>query len=256
MTGPEPRAGFWSLVHAYGVSDLLILWRMKTPIAFMFAVPGVLAVTLGPAVAGAGSHGRTMIGLAVTFSFMTVNYVGLALFREFGNNTWVRQATLRPPRAAFLLGKLLPVALAGSLQLLLFGTIAVVAYRTPVHGSLAQLLVVGLGLIAVGCVLGVVLYNATRNTSVFQSLAYIVLISTGSLGGAIVPADRLPAVSRAIGTATPQFWAMRAVEETTVGGGSWTPTLQALAVIGGLVLLLGGIGWVNFDYQNEKSDLS
>jgi ABC-2 type transport system permease protein len=247
---------FWSLVITYARSDFLILLRMKTPFAFMFAVPGILAVALGSAIAGADTHGRTMLGLAVMFSFMTVNYAGLALFREFGNGTWVRQAVQQPPRAAFLLGKSIPVAVTGMIQLGVFGGIAIVGYGTPVHGSIAQLIAVALVLITTGCLLGFLLYAISENTSSFQSLAYIFVIATGSVSGCLVPTANLPDLSQAIGYITPQYWALKAVDESTSGGGSWQPTLQAVALLVGMNVLLGALALRMFDYRRQKSDLS
>ena len=250
------RPGFWQVVLAYSSSDVRILWRMRTPIAFMIAVPAVLSVTLGPAISGTdlpGAQGRSMIGIAVMFSFMTVNYVGLALFREFNNHTWIRQSTTRPARLAYLLGKTLPVAAAGLVQLSIFGSVSFLVYGTPLHGSVWQLYTVAIALVGVGCAMGAVLYSITNTTSVFQSLAYIVLITTGCVGGTIVPFDRLPRGSQLLGAFTPQRWALRALDETTTGGGSWTPTLQATGLMLGAALLLGWLAVALLDYRKEKS---
>jgi ABC-2 type transport system permease protein len=255
---PGAAPGFWSTVAAYSASDSIILWRLRTPVAFMIAIPALLSFTLGPAVAGdtgADAQGRSMIGIAVMFSFITVNYAGLALFREFNNDTWIRQAVTRPAKPAYLLGKLLPTATAGLIQLSIFGVIAFLGYGTPLHGSVLQLYVVAVGLVCVGCTLGGVLHSVTNTTSVFQSLAYVLLIATGCVGGAIVPFDRLPRFSRALGVVTPQHWALRALDASTTGPGSWGPTLQALAIMAGMSLLLAAITLRMLNFGTEKSTL-
>jgi ABC-type multidrug transport system permease subunit len=137
--------------------------------------------------------------------------------------------------------------------LTVFGTVAFAVYHTPLHGSVLQLLVVAIALVAVGCALGAVLYIGTRTTSTFQSLAYIVLITTGCVGGSVVPDDRLPALSRALGLITPQHWALRALDESTRGAGSWGPTLQAVAIIAAMTVLFGAIALYGLDYKNAKS---
>ncbi|MGF7235307.1 MAG: ABC transporter permease [Frankia sp.] len=259
---PAPRAtrapGFWQIASAYSMSDSRILWRLRTPVAFMVAVPALLSITLGPAVSGTTDsdfRGRSMIGIAVMFSFMTVNYAGLALFREFNNYTWIRQAVTRPPKLAFLVGKFMPVAAAGIAQLTIFGAIAFGAYGTPLHGSVLQLYAVAVGLVCVGCALGGVLYSITHTTTIFQSLAYVILIATGCIGGAIVPSSRLPRFSRAVGIVTPQHWALRALDATTSGSGSWVPTAQALGVMAGMSLVLGGLTLRLLHFGKEKSTL-
>ncbi|MFI7538310.1 ABC transporter permease [Streptosporangium sp. NPDC049376] len=251
----KDRAGFWSVAAGYATTELLVLWRMRTPLVFMFAVPATLALTLGSAVAGEGSHGRAMLGIAVMFSFTTTHYTGLALFREFGSNTWVRQALHRPPRGAFLLGKILPIAGIGLTQLSLFTAIAVVFYGTPVHGSVWQLLAIAVTLLSVSCAMGVVLYLVTADTSTFESLFYIFLITAGSVGGAIVPDGNLPALSRAVGVLTPHHWALRALDEATSGRGEWGPVLQSIGVLGCCAVVLGAVAATAFDYRRQKYDL-
>lgn len=187
------------------------------------------------------------------FSFMTTNYVGVALFREFVDNTWVLQAVHQPPRGIFLLGKALPVAAAGLLQLVVFGAAALWFLGLPLHGNIVQLLVVAVVLVTFASVLGVVLYNLTTLFSVFQSLAYLMLIALGGLGGAIVLPQRLPATSRLLSPLTPDYWALRALQEATVGGGSWLPTIQAVAVIGGAAVVLGVVAVRTLDYRREKA---
>ncbi len=185
--GPGPRPA--ALVWAYAATDFRLLWRHRTPVVFLFLVPAMLSLILGPYVsggAGLGAAGRSELGFAVMFSFMTTNYVGVALFREFVDNTWVLQAVHQPPRGIFLLGKALPVAAAGLLQLVVFGAAALWFLGLPLHGNIVQLLIVAVVLVTFASVLGVVLYNLTTLFSVFQSLAYLMLIALGGLGGAIV----------------------------------------------------------------------
>jgi ABC-2 type transport system permease protein len=250
--------GFLRTTLAYAVSDSLILWRMRTPIVFMLAVPAVLSVTLGQAISGTdslASRGRSMIGIAVMFSFMTVNYVGLAFFREFSHGTWIRQSVSRPSRLAFLLGKLLPTAFAGVIQLTIFGGVAFAIYHTPLHGSALQLYLVAIPLVLVGCLTGAVLYVFTHTTAAFQSAGYIVLISSGCVGGTIVSYENLPPLSQALGIVTPQHWALRALDEATSGTGSWGSMLQAVGVMAGMCVLLGTIALSQLDYRREKSSL-
>lgn len=247
--------GFWSVVLAYAASDARVLWRMKTPVIFMFALPALLTVLLGPAVSGAVDQppGRSVIGFAVLFSFMTINYVGLALYQEFVAHTWLRQAIFRPRRSAFLLGKILPVACTGFVQLSVFAVAAGLIYHLPVHGNVLQLALVASELVVCGCLLGVVLHNLCSATSTFQSITFLLLIGMGGIGGTIVVPDRLPAFSRWLGPFTPHYWAMRALLQATTGSGGWTEVLQSLAVLAGMCIVLGAVAYSTFDFRAQKS---
>jgi ABC-2 type transport system permease protein len=253
----RPRPEFFRSAWAYFDTDARMLWRMRTPLVFLFVVPALLSAVLGPAVSGSVEAGgaRSTMGWAVLFSFMTTEYVGLSLYREFLDNTWLRQATHRPYRLAFIIGKIGPVALAGAFQLVVFGAFAIVAYHTPLHGSVVQLLIVAVPLVLCGCLLGVVLYNVTSMESVFHSLAFLLLVGGGAVGGTIVAPERLPAATRELTKFMPHVWALDAFTESTVGGGSWRPTLAAVAVIGAMDAVLAILALVTFDYTRPKSAL-
>lgn len=257
--GDRAGPGLAGLTWAYAVTDFRLLWRHRTPIVFFFVVPAVLYLMLGPHVSGRlgdGASGRALLGFAVMFSFMTTNYVGVALFREFVDNTWVLQAVHRPPRALYLAGKALPVMVMGLAQLAVFGAVAFGLLGLPLHGNPLQLALVAVVLVAFAAVLGVFLYNVTALLPVFQSVSYLLVIVLGGVGGAIVVPERLPAVSRALGPLTPDYWALRSLQESTAGSGSWTPTWQALAVLGAATVLVGAVAVTTFDYRGRRSEVA
>jgi ABC-2 type transport system permease protein len=236
-----------------------MIWRMKTPVIFMFVMPAALSLILGPALAAsnaAQAQGRSAIGFAVMFSYMTVNYTGVALFREFEGNTWMRQATHRPPPLAFLLGKIVPVVVLGLVQLSIFAAIGLTVLHVPLHGNVFQLAVIMVPLAVSGAALGAAMYAFTRASSTFESVTYLLVIAFGALGGAVVSADRLPAVARLIGVGTPHHWALRGFDEITLGAASWDVVLQSSAVITAFAAVLFALAVARFDYRDEKAALA
>ncbi|ONI81392.1 hypothetical protein ALI144C_18790 [Actinosynnema sp. ALI-1.44] len=248
------RIEWRTVVRAFAATEARTLWRMRTPVIFMFAVPALLSLLLGTAVSGdpAAFPGRSVIGFAVLFSFMTINYQGLALFREFFGNTWLRQAVYKPPRSAFLVGKLVPVLAMGIVQLVVFAALTFLVYPLPLHGDVFQLLVVAVPLACCGPMIGILLYTVTSSVSAFQSITYLLMLGLGGLGGTIVTPDRLPAVSRALGPFTPHHWAIEAFTNSTVGAGSWSVTLRCAGIITGITVAIGVVAITTFDFRSEK----
>ncbi|MFD5537584.1 ABC transporter permease [Streptomyces sp. NPDC127079] len=234
-------------------TDTRILWRAKTPLVFMFAVPALLGGLLGSAFSSGpgGFPGRSVVGFGVLFSFMTINYIGMALFREFIEHTWTRQATYRVSKPAFLVGKLIPVVVIGLLQLLAFCLATLLIYDIPPR-SVAQLVVISVALAFCGPLLGIVLYNATSSASTFQSVTYLTLLGMGGAGGAIAPTGSLPLVVQYVGTITPHHWAMAAFTNAMIGDGSWRTTGLDVAVIVGMNLVLAAVAVRTFDARDEK----
>jgi ABC-2 type transport system permease protein len=258
-TTRQPADSVLGTAQAIGRSEARILWRDRTAIVFIFVLPAVLAGILGPAVsglAGDGASGQAALGFAVMFSFMVVTYAGHAFFREHWYGTNARLALIRPSRLGYGLGKIAPSAALAFLQLVIFGIIAVVFLDLPLAGGPVQLLGAGALLVGAGAALGFLFFALTRSTATLSNLAYLVLVTFGALGGAIVVFDRLPRWSQWLGYFTPQFWAMRAARETTFGHGSWTVVGQSYLALLGFCLVFGVIGAWRFDFNAEKDATS
>lgn len=242
-------------VAALALAEARILWRHRTPLVFVFAVPVVLSLILGPAVSGLkgqAAGGRAALGFAVLFSYMTVNYAGHAFYREHWYRTWARHAALKPHRIVYAVGKVTPITVAGFVQLVVLSAYAVGVLHLPLHGSYLQLLPLFLALSASGSALGILLFAVTKTSSAFSSLTYLVLLAFGALGGAIVAPDQLPEASRLAGTVTPHFWAMRGVDEVTVGGGAWWVVWESTAVILAMTVVLAVVGTRRLNLREAK----
>lgn len=243
---------FFDVLFSFARVELLSLWRKKTAIVLFFAVPLVLALTLGPSVSGmAEAKGRSAIGWAVMFSFMTVNYAGRAFYREFWSGTWRQMAMSQPPKMAFLLGKTLPSGMIALVQLTSFTVLAVGVLGLRAEGSFLQLVPIYLLLTMVGVSIGALLFVLTRSIDVFSSSAYLILISFAAVGGSIVASPALPRPARFAGYATPHHWAMRAVDETTMGTGSWRVVFESCGVLGFMVVASAAIVLSRLDFRVE-----
>lgn len=251
-----PADSWTSVARTVAESEAKILWRDRTAVMFIFVLPAVLAGILGPAVSGlsgSGAGGQSALGFAVMFSFMVVTYTGHAFFREHWYGTAARVALIAPNRIGYAVGKALPASALALAQLIVFGAIAATFLDLPVHGiGAVQMITTGVLLVASGAALGFVLFACTRTTATLSNLAYLVLVTFGALGGAIVVFDSLPRWSQVLGYATPHFWAMRAARESTFGDQQWSTVLQsdlALLAITGALFLFGAR---RFDYRNGK----
>lgn len=242
---------------SFAVVEAKSLWRMRTATVFFLAVPLLLSAILGSAVSGVdgrGAEGRSILGWAVMFSFMTVNYSGQALYREFWDGTWRRVALVAPAKIPYLLAKALPVAVVAMLQLGSFTAIAVVTTDVGGWRSIGQLGLVFAGTIAAGIAGGLLLFVVTRTMNVFSSLVYLILICFAALGGAIVASSRLPGPARTIGAITPHHWAMRGVDEVAREDGSWATVLGSTGVLLALALVVALVAGRSFDYRKEHFD--
>jgi ABC-2 type transport system permease protein len=247
-----------AILGSFALNEYRALWRGKFAFVWFIALPAVASAILGPAVAGLdrdGATGRVLIGFAVMFSYMSVNYVGRALYREFDSQTWRRTAIADPSRGGFLLGKCLAVYTITFGQLAGFTAYAVTALGLPLASGTvtgaAQITLILLPLALSGVAIGALLYTLLRRAEVYFSLTYLILMVLAAMGGALVPSSKLPGWSQAAGHVTPHYWAMRALDEATLGAGNWGVIVQSAAVLTLMSLAIMAIAASRLDLRRE-----
>ncbi|MGH3240001.1 MAG: ABC transporter permease [Spirillospora sp.] len=248
-----------AVIGSFALIEYRALVRAKFPFVWFVLLPAASSAILGPAVAGLsqeGATGRVTVGFGVMFSYMTVNYVGRALYREFDSHTWRRTATAAPGKAAYLLGKCLPVLTIGIGQLAVFTVFAVAVLDLPLRaggwGGLVQLMLVLLPFTFTGLATGALLYTLIRRAELFFSLTYLILMVLGALGGAIVASPQLPEWSQVAGYATPHYWAMRAIDEATLGTGRWSVVLESSALLVLFGTVFAAVAVARLDPRKER----
>jgi ABC-2 type transport system permease protein len=247
------------VIGSFALIEYRALARARFPFVWFLVLPAASSAILGPAVAGldhAGATGRVAVGFAVMFSYMSVNYVGRAMYREFSSHTWRRTAIAAPSRAVYLAGKCLPVLTITLGQLAVFAAFAIAMLRLPLRAGTAagaaQLALILVPFAVTGVATGTILFTLLRRAEVFFSLTYLILFVLASLGGVIVPSPQLPRWSQSLGVFAPHFWAMRGLDEATLGAGRWSIVLQssALLFLFGIALTAASIS--RLDLRKER----
>ncbi len=249
-----------AISRSFAMTEYRALLRSPISMVFFFGLPAIMSAILGPSVTGLSDEaasGRATVGFAVMFAFMSVNYVGRAMFREYHNHTWRRTAIVDPPRWSYLLGKCFAVFTISLGQLCVFAVVAVALLdlRINTPSKILQMLVIFVLHAATGVAVGAAMFTLVRRAEAFFSLTYLVLIAFGALGGAIVATDELPGWSGAMGVATPHFWSMRALDELNspaAGGSTWSTTLVSGAALLGIAVVLFGFAAWKLDYRILK----
>ena len=242
---------------SFAVTEYRALLRSPLSMVFFFGLPAAISAILGSAVTGlntGASEGRATLGFAVMFAYISVNYVGRALFREYYAHTWQRTAIAAPSPAAYLAGKCFAVFTISVGQLCVFSFVAITLLNFPVGGTaeIAQFLLLIMFHSASGVAVGAALFTLTTTIETYLSITYLVLISFAALGGAIVASSALPAWSRAVGIVTPHHWTMRGFDNITSASASWSVTLQSALVLTVMCVALAALAVSRFSYKDVK----
>jgi ABC-2 type transport system permease protein len=189
-----------------------------------FMLPGVVALLL----------------LAITTSLSS-----MAIVRERELGT-LEQLNVTPlGRWELILGKLLPYALVGFIDVLLVLSVAVFWFEVPLRGSVWLLL--GACAIYLLCTLGLGLLVSTISSTQQQAMmtaTFFFLVPMIYLSGFIFPIENMPRVIQVITTIVPLKYFLIIVRGIFLKGVGWSilwPEFAALALWGVTVLALAAV---------------
>ena len=178
--------------------------------------------------------------LALLLMLITANLTSMAIVRERETGT-LDQLNVTPiGRWELILGKLLPYALVGVLDVVLVVTVAVLWFEVPLRGSVALLFAASL--VYLVCTLGLGLFVSTISTTQQQAMmtaTFFFLIPMIYLSGFIFPIENMPPAIQWLTTVIPLRYFLVIVRGIFLKGVGWDvlwPQFAALATWGVAVL--------------------
>jgi ABC-2 type transport system permease protein len=180
--------------------------------------------------------------LALLLMLVTANLTSMAIVREREVGT-LDQLNVTPiGRMELILGKLLPYALVGFLDVLLVVAVAVLWFEVPLRGSLGLLL--GASVVYLVCTLGLGLFVSTISTTQQQAMmtsTFFFLIPMIYLSGFIFPIENMPRAIQWLTSLIPLRYFLVIVRGIFLTGVGWDvlwPQFAALGAWGVTVLAL------------------
>jgi ABC-2 type transport system permease protein len=211
-------------VRPSGIEGLIRIWFNPDLVSRNFMVPGVLAMLL---------------------MIITSNLTSMAIVRERELGT-LDQLNVTPiGRVELILGKLLPYALVGFLDVLLVVGVAVLWFQVPFRGSFPLLL--GASLIYLLCTLGLGLFVSTISSTQQQAMmtsTFFFLLPMMYLSGFIFPIENMPAIIQPVTLLIPLRYFLVIVRGIFLKGTGFDilwPQFLALAIWGISALTLAAM---------------
>jgi ABC-2 type transport system permease protein len=183
--------------------------------------------------------------VAILLLVITTSLSSMAIVREREQGT-LEQLNVTPlGRWELILGKLLPYALVGFIDVLLVLTVAVYWFEVPLRGSVWLLL--GASVIYLVCTLGLGLFVSTISATQQQAMmtaTFFFLVPMMYLSGFIFPIENMPPVIQAITTLIPLRYFLVIVRGIFLKGVGWDvlwPQFAALSAWGATMLALAAV---------------
>ena len=209
---------------------LTVLLVMPVVMAALYRTTFHAALIVGGHPHASGSD-FAVPAMIVQFGFFLVPFTGFLFFREHMWRTWIRLRASGARPVEIVLGKAVPMAVLGLLQIVVLFVAGLVLLDLDATRALAPLAAVASVYVVTAVVIGVALTTLVRTSQQLNAIGFLGATVLGAVGGALVPLSTLPAWTHRLAPGTPQYWAMRASNDLMLDHESWRVTLLPMAVL-------------------------
>ncbi|MBP1698115.1 MAG: type transporter [Deltaproteobacteria bacterium] len=163
--------------------------------------------------------------------FFIVLTLASSFLQEKKDGTFQRILAAPLPKAALLIGKLLPYYLVNLIQIALMFSVGVIVFGMAL-GHLPALVMVSLALAAAANGLGLLVAALGKTEAQVNGLSVLLAITLSALGGMMVPTFIMPGLMKSLSLFTPHAWALAGYHDIIVRGLS---VKQILPEVGALL---------------------
>jgi ABC transporter DrrB family efflux protein len=179
--------------------------------------------------------------VGIIMQLVTLFLTSFAIVRERELGTLEQLFVTPVGRVGLLLGKLVPYALIGFLEMLIVLTVMVYVFGVPINGSIPLLLT--LSTLFLVCALGLGLFVSTIARTQLQAMqfAFLMMLPSVLLSGFVFPRNEMPAPIYALSFAIPVTYFLEILRGVVLRGADFAdlvPQVIGLAVCTVLILLL------------------
>jgi ABC-2 type transport system permease protein len=178
-----------------------------------------------------------VIGLLLTLTLLMITAMALVRERERGT---LEQLIVTPiSKTGLMLGKVLPFALVGYVQVTVILVLGRFVFDVPIRGSLALLYLITAPFIVASLALGLFVSTVVRTQVQAMQLSFVFILPTVLLSGFMFPREAMPPFAQWLGAVFPITYYLRVLRGILLKGvgmdALWGDTLALVAFA--LVLL-------------------
>ena len=172
-----------------------------------------------------------IIGLLLTLTLLMITAMALVRERERGT---LEQLIVTPiSKTSLMLGKVLPFALVGYVQVTVILVLGRVVFDVPVRGNLGLLYLITAPFIIASLALGLFVSTVVRTQVQAMQLSFVFILPTVLLSGFMFPREAMPAFAQWLGAAFPITYYLRVLRGILLKGAGidamWQDTLALVA---------------------------
>jgi len=168
-----------------------------------------------------------IIGLLLTLTLLMITAMALVRERERGT---LEQLIVTPiSKTSLMLGKVLPFALVGYVQVTVILVLGRLVFDVPIRGNLGLLYLITAPFIIASLALGLFVSTVVRTQVQAMQLSFVFILPTVLLSGFMFPREAMPAFAQWLGAAFPITYYLRVLRGILLKGAGidamWRDTL-------------------------------
>ena len=179
--------------------------------------------------------------VGIILQLVTLFLTSFSVVREREMGTLEQLFVTPVGRGGLLLGKLLPYAIVGTVEMLIVLSVMTLVFRVPIHGNLWLLL--GLSTFFIVCALGLGLLVSTLATTQVEAVqfAFIIMLPSVLLSGFMFPREQMPLAIYPITFCIPATYFIQILRGVVLRGADFIdllPSVTGLTICCVVILIL------------------
>ncbi|KRL37951.1 multidrug ABC transporter permease [Liquorilactobacillus uvarum DSM 19971] len=227
----------------------------------MILIPLIMAPFMLPAaknqlvaegyLAANGSE-QVIPGLAILFSFFSIQLIIQMFFDETKWNTWDRQQISATSLTEIITGKVFVSYLIQLFQLTAVILISSLLFKFCINGSWSAFIIVIISFAATLTFFGILLVSWTKSASIALALSNFLGILMAGLGGSLSPVSTFPNWAKALAKIDPAYWGLTAIKKISLDQGNFNTVSHCLIVLWSMTIIFCLVSLLGFYHRPLK----
>jgi len=187
--------------------------------------------------------------VGIILQLVTLFLTSFAIVRERELGTLEQLFVTPVGRLGLLLGKLIPYACVGSIELLIVLTVMVFVFGVPIHGSLWLLLALSMLFIVCALALGLLVSTLAKTQLEAMQFAFLLMLPTVLLSGFMFPRSEMPFPIYLISFAIPATYYLEILRGIILRGADFFDLIPQIVGLSGCCLAVLALSLARFRKQ-------
>ncbi|EJE99363.1 ABC transporter permease [Liquorilactobacillus mali] len=217
-----------------------------------FMLPSAKTQLIAEGYIHANGAEQVIPGLAILFSFFSIQLIIQMFFDETIWNTWDRQQISATSITEIITGK---AVVAYSIQVVQLSTVILISgllFKFHINGSWFAFITIVISFAATLTFFGIMLVSWSKSSAIALSLSNLLGILMAGLGGSLSPVNSFPHWARILAKIDPAYWGLLAIKKISLDHGNFNTVSQSLSILWIMTIIFCLLSLFGFHFRPLK----